>query len=76
MTIPKTRKVYVCEMCSAGYFHPLVYCYKCPGRLKSRDLPWSETEKKGYFESDSNKTATQKLREWMKENDVTWAEMG
>jgi hypothetical protein len=30
----KSYQMWVCEMCGLAQYHPLIYCPRCPGRLK------------------------------------------
>lgn len=49
-----TRTLYVCNLCSTAYCHPLQYCSTCPGKL-------SQTKIEYKFLSGNYSTA-----EWLK----------
>jgi hypothetical protein len=37
----KTHPMRVCERCNFAMYHPILYCPRCPGRMKlvQRDIP-------------------------------------
>ena len=45
------QRMFVCERCGFGQYHPLNYCAKCPGMMVQQTIPYSpdligtETEK-------------------------------
>jgi hypothetical protein len=61
---PRTHRMYVCDLCGWGHFHPLIYCQKCPGklRLQVREVPMPS----GQFETQRD------IQSHLKTQGITW----
>jgi len=56
----KTRRLFVCKLCSTAYCHPIVYCYDCPGHTEVREIPFPNEQ--GYFDG---KNSMEQFRDWL-----------
>ena len=67
----RTRRVRVCPLCQTCYWHSIIYCFKCPGKLEIKDLPWPDSEPLSYF---SGPGAGKRLAEWVEANGAKYDE--
>ena len=54
------RTLFVCRLCKTASFHPLQYCFKCPGKFERKEYDFPS--ERGYFDGPG---ALKSLREWV-----------